>query len=395
MKILQINSVYKEGSTGKIVHDLHSSYLMMGYDSYVIYGRGNKVKEKNVYKISTELGGMIHSVQSRLFGVDFGFSFFSTNKAIKIIKRLNPDIVHLHCLNGHFINVYRILKFLKQEKIKTVLTLHAEIMHTAGCEHAMECDKWIKGCYECKKIRGKISHIYRDDAKHCYALMKEAFAGFDNLVIVGVSEWLTKRASQSTIFRDAKFTTVFNGLNTQIFHYKNEKTNKDKYYGTLLHVTPDFTHPIKGGKYVLELAKIMPNFKFIIVGFNYIPKNVPKNVFCVSKVKDQSILADYYSNCDVTLLTSKRETFSMVLAESLCCGTPVVGFKAGGPESIAIKKYTSFVDQGDINMLKKAVIDIINKKILKKEISTEAIDKYSIKTMATEYLKVYSKFTSE
>jgi glycosyltransferase involved in cell wall biosynthesis len=33
----------------------------------------------------------------------------------------------------------------------------------------------------------------------------------------------------------------------------------------------------------------------------------------------------------------------MIVAESLCCGTPVVGFKAGGPESIAIDDYCVFV----------------------------------------------------
>ncbi len=34
----------------------------------------------------------------------------------------------------------------------------------------------------------------------------------------------------------------------------------------------------------------------------------------------------------------------MVTAESLCCGTPVVGFTAGGPESIAIDAFSNFVE---------------------------------------------------
>lgn len=55
------------------------------------------------------------------------------------------------------------------------------------------------------------------------------------------------------------------------------------------------------------------------------------------------------------LLTSERETFSMVTAESLCCGTPVVGFKAGAPEQIALKEYSEFVDYGNLDKLEKAV----------------------------------------
>ena len=54
------------------------------------------------------------------------------------------------------------------------------------------------------------------------------------------------------------------------------------------------------------------------------------------QVEDQSELAAFYSLADVTLLTSEKETFSMVCAESLCCGTPVVGFQAGAPEGISL-----------------------------------------------------------
>ena len=131
MKIIQINFVYNEGSTGKIVHTLHKCYKEQGHESFVIYGRGKKTKEANVYKTSTELEAKVHSLLSRLDGVDFGHSYLATNKAIRLIKKINPDVVHLHCLNGHFINAYRLIEFLKKKKIKTDLTIHAKIIHTA------------------------------------------------------------------------------------------------------------------------------------------------------------------------------------------------------------------------------------------------------------------------
>ena len=49
MKIMQINVVYKTGSTGKIVYELHSYLEKHNITSIVCYGRGNSVKEKNVY----------------------------------------------------------------------------------------------------------------------------------------------------------------------------------------------------------------------------------------------------------------------------------------------------------------------------------------------------------
>ena len=87
-----------------------------------------------------------------------------------------------------------------------------------------------------------------------------------------------------------------------------------------------------------------------------------------------------------------KETFSMVVAESLCCGTPVVGYQAGAPERIAISKYSCFVEQGNIGLLEIKVREFTNIKWNKKELSNEATNTYSNKKMGEEYLKIYSCF---
>ena len=50
MKVLQVNCVYNNGSTGKIVFDIHNELKQHGFESVVCYGRGRKVTEPNVYK---------------------------------------------------------------------------------------------------------------------------------------------------------------------------------------------------------------------------------------------------------------------------------------------------------------------------------------------------------
>ena len=149
MKIIQINCVYAIGSTGKIVEDISNYCISKGDDVFVLYGRQGKNITSNIMKVSSELEAKIHSVKSRLTGLDFSYSTIATKRTLNFIKSYKPDVVHLHCLNGHFINVYKLVRFLKQKKIPTVLTLHAEIMHTAGCEHAYDCMKWVEGCYSC------------------------------------------------------------------------------------------------------------------------------------------------------------------------------------------------------------------------------------------------------
>ena len=395
MKILQVNCVYNKGSTGKIVYDICGGLKNKGFESFVCYGRGKKVNEQNVCKVSTEFEAKIHSVFWRLFGVQFGFSPISTAKTINIIKKEKPDVVHLHCLNGNFINVYRLLEFLKTQNIKTVLTLHAEIMHTAGCEHAFECEKWKTECYKCSKIDGKISRFFRDDAKYCYNKMKTAFDGFEDLTVIGVSEWLTERAKLSPIFpKNTRFETVHNGIDTEIFTKSGfeelyEKYNIPKGKRIVLHVTPNFNYSIKGGEYVLQAARKLPQHQFIIVGFNGEKSILPQNVLPTKHTKDKEELAKLYSLADVTLLTSKRETFSMVVAESLSCDTPVVGFKAGAPETITIPQYSSFVEFGNAELLCEEIEKMLSVKFDKKEISDKARIKYDFKNMVEKYISNY------
>ena len=50
MKVLHVNCVYKKGSTGKIVNDIHVELKKQNIESVVCYGRGDEIKDSNVYK---------------------------------------------------------------------------------------------------------------------------------------------------------------------------------------------------------------------------------------------------------------------------------------------------------------------------------------------------------
>ena len=77
----------------------------------------------------------------------------------------------------------------------------------------------------------------------------------------------------------------------------------------------------------------------------------------------------------------------MVTAESLCCGTPVVGFKAGGPESIAIEQYSHFVEQGNIN----AIIEHLKTNIAydSEAMANQATSLYCQNTMVQMFYMLY------
>ena len=103
-KILYIDVNYKKGSTGKIVYELHKGAKEKGFDSYVAYGRGKKIKENNVLKFAYNIETIFHAFMSRITGLHGYFSYFSTRRLIKYIKEINPDIIHIHELHGYFVN---------------------------------------------------------------------------------------------------------------------------------------------------------------------------------------------------------------------------------------------------------------------------------------------------
>ena len=399
MKILQVNCVYKKGSTGKITYDLHKALKDNGIESVVCYGRGEKVNETNVYKTCSELYSKVNQSFARISGVLYGGCFISTNKLISVIEKEKPDIVHLQCINGYFVNIYRLINWLKHKRIQTVLTLHAEFIHTANCGYALDCEKWKTGCGNCPRIREEIGALFFDNTHTSWNKMKNAFDGFENLTVVSVSPWLMERAKSSPILSNKNHAVIMNGLDIEIFKpYNTDELKKElgiENKKIIFHATPNFNNNpnhIKGGYYVLKLAERLKDSDtvFIIAGCYPEGLKTPENVILLGNVKNQQKLACLYSMADVTLLTSKRETFSMICAESLCCGTRVVGFKAGGPETIALPQYSTFVDYGDVDALEKAVTDCFKNE--KNDcIFEEAASKYSKDVMMQNYISVYRK----
>lgn len=100
MKVLHINVTYNKGSTGKIVYDLHNELKRFKFDSMVCYGRGQKESAGGVYKTSSEMEAKLNNLRSRITGLQYNGAVIATRKLICIIKKENPDLIHLHCING-------------------------------------------------------------------------------------------------------------------------------------------------------------------------------------------------------------------------------------------------------------------------------------------------------
>lgn len=393
MKILFIDVNCKNSSTGNIVYELYKKCIEAGYHAAICYGRGSRISEKNIYKFGLDIETYFHALMTRLIGLTGCFSYFSTKRLIKYIKKYNPDIVHIHELHAYFVNIRQLLNYLNHNNIKLVWSFHCEFMYTGKCGHAYECTNWQDACGSCPALHSYPSTLFFDFTKHMLKEKKRLLLPYTNLIIVTPSKWLANRVKKSFL-KDKPLKIVHNGINQHVFKPTDfmelKKKHDLKHEKVILTVAPDVLSESKGGYWVLKLAEQMINYKFIIIGIDKSSGNFSQNVIPIGRISDASLLAKYYSLADVFLICSKRENFPTTCIEALSCGTPIVGFNTGGTAETAPNGLGLFSDYGNIEKLKENIIEIINEsENLKPRCINYARKNYTLDAMFDGYDEIY------
>lgn len=122
MKVLQINSVCGTGSTGRIAVQISDYLNQQDVENYIAYGFG-KSGRPNTFCFGNSLDAHLHSFFSRKLGWQGKMSHIPTWHLIRYMERINPDIVHLHNIHGHYLNYEMLFQYLKKEKLPGCLDI--------------------------------------------------------------------------------------------------------------------------------------------------------------------------------------------------------------------------------------------------------------------------------
>lgn len=128
MKVLQINTFYKYGSTGRIAYDLQCVQQDSGIEGFVAYGPKTAINESSNNEdyslcLQSILRRKINILRTRLFGHHGFYNEAETRKLIRWMDEINPDIIHLHNIHNHYVNVKMLFDYVKQKNIPVVWTL--------------------------------------------------------------------------------------------------------------------------------------------------------------------------------------------------------------------------------------------------------------------------------
>ena len=398
MKVLQINAVYGAKSTGTIVKDIENMLKGYGHQVHIACMHSDE-KNENIFIFDNKTEQKFHALMTRLIGRQGFWSLFETKKLIKKIKQLNPDIIHLHNLHSNFINLPALLKYCAKNKKNVVLTLHDSWFFTGKCYHFQDadCTKWKTMCKKCPKRNMEIPSVLYDSSRVVFRLKKKFFSQIENLHIVGCSNWITENAKLSPIFKDKEFSTIYNGVDTNIFFPKNsnENHNSNKKFRILVMANKWF---LPENKIIREqlCKRLDESFEIVVVGCssNQIKPNSDDKVIKIGYVRERNELADLYRSANVFLNLTFIDTLPTVNMESICCGTPVITYNSGGsPELVTEGKTGYVVNQLDLEGIISSILSVKSGKIDPEscaEIGKKLFDK---ENNYKKYLELYSRIT--
>ena len=200
MKIVQINTVCSTGSTGKIAVDLYYISNKEHHESFIAYGRGTAPEGIQGYKIGNPFDFGCHVLINFFLGKSGFGSKQVTQRFLRWLGLVQPDLLHLHNLHGFYIHVGMLFEYIKTHNIPVIWTLHDCWPLTGQCAffEQANCYKWKTACSSCPIYRSDYPYsLFKDNSRQNYILKKSSFTGVKNLTIVTPSNWLADIVKKS------------------------------------------------------------------------------------------------------------------------------------------------------------------------------------------------------
>lgn len=393
MRVLQINSVCGIGSTGRIAADIDKVLRAQGHESYIAYGRNAPQNCENTIRIGTEFDNYLHVAKTRVLDRHGFGSRKPTLRFIKVIKKLNPDIIHLHNIHGYYLNIEVLFNFLKEYQGKVIWTLHDCWPFTGHCSYFdyVRCDNWKTGCHTCPQKTGYPSSLFLDQSEKNFLEKKRLFTGVKDLTIITPSEWLAKKVKQSFL-SEYPIKVIHNGIDLEVFKPQNSKF-RDKYQlgdKFIILGVASVWGTRKGYRYFLELSKMLEADEVIVmVGLTTKQmKELPTNIIGIEKTNSVKELAEIYSASDIFINPTLEDNFPTTNLEALASGTPVVTFNTGGSVESIDSSCGIVVEKGNIDKLYQALKDLKVSKISQED-CIERSKLYDKGIKFNEYIKIY------
>lgn len=281
----------------------------------------------------------INYLIERIFSLD-GLAGPSSLRFPSIVETFDADVVHLHNLHSRYFNILNLLRI--PDRIPVVWTFHDMWPITGNCVYSHDCNRYHNSCGSCPQLDVHPKLTF-DTTPYLLRLKEEIFRR-KSITAICPSRWLLRSAQQSRMDID-NLVHIPNGVDIKHFRPCDPELCRNQFAVPeddqvilfLAHSLDDYR---KGIDILIDALQRLPdksNISILVVGSGTIEDTeIPSEYTVINPgfVPDEK-LPEAYSAADLFVLPSRADNCPLVVLEAMACGTPVVGFPAGGiPELI-------------------------------------------------------------
>jgi len=415
MKVLLVNTSERTGGAAVAANRLMKALIDNGIEakSLVLKKQSDDI---NVLSIQTSIFKKYHSKLNFLwerFVIFFCnrftrknlFQVSIANTGLDISKHplvKSADVIHIHWINQGFLSLNNIKNLVKTGK-PVVWTLHDLWAGTGICHYSGDCDKYQTECHDCPLLSG---YFPVDLSKQTFVKKEKIF--LQSIFYVGCSHWISEKAKQSALLKNAKITSIPNPINTKIFYSQNKLTIR-KQLGLptdkklLLFSAAKISDTRKGGIYFLNACNLFyetnsewKNKTEIILmgkGDETFLSGIKMKVNSLRYISGDENIAAIYAAADVFVIPSLEDNLPNTIMEAMACGIPCVGFDTGGIPEMIDHKINGYVAQyQDVEDLAKGIVwTLENGEILSDKAVEKVKNNYTNPIVAQQYTELYKK----
>lgn len=281
--------------------------------------------------------------------------FFLSTPLLRIRRWLrSADIWHFHNLHGHYVSI-PMLSLLSWTK-HIIVSPVDQYLSTGHCPYPVDCNRYLSGCGDCKKLNEPWPGISRDSTRTLW-MVKRVSISLSRFQMIFHTQALADHY-KNTFVSTRPGRVIHYGVDIQCFRplIREECRLRLGLAPTSRFVVGLFhSYVLDRRKGILplvhrlgELAREFPgDIELLVVGHggDAVKEVVPTElaVTVLPFLRRPHELANALNLCDVLLYPTQAENLSLTCLDALACGIPVISYDAGGQREAIINGHNGFI----------------------------------------------------